>query len=361
VVGMVSVYAASELAGGWDGGGPAGEQARASSAMMVSFFPMPNRCVIGGLLLLAATGGMLPAQETRYEFAQLHMGMEVRLVLYSDEATVARTAAAAAFDQIRKLEDTMSDYRDESEVRRLGRRAGEWVTVSADLYAVLAAALELARESDGAFDPTVAPVVALWRRARASGILPPADALRSARDNVGWRLVELDRPNLAVRLARAGVALDLGGIAKGYILDRALESLRAAGVSRALLVAGGDIVAGDAPPDLEGWSIELEGAGDSLTRRAGTLANQALATSGDSEQFVEIGGVRYSHVVDPRTGQALTHGRRATVVDSGGLRRLREIHPDAMIDVVGFTPDSNATPDRRPPRSGPFSGRYPPR
>ena len=358
-------------------GGPE-EQARAKSAMAVTFFPMPIRRVVVGVALLLSAFRPLRAQETRFEFAQVHMGMEVRLVLFAAEWSGARAAAAAAYDRIRKLEDTMSDYRDESEVRRLVRRPGEWVPVSAELFAVLADAITLARVSGGAFDPTVGPLVARWRAARQSGRLPSPDSLRSARQRVGWHLVELDSIHLAVRLNRPGMLLDLGGIAKGYILDQALAVLKQAGVPRALLVAGGDIVAGDPPPGDRGWRIAVTGAGESITRRAEALANEALATSGDSEQFVILNGVRYSHVVDPRSGLGLTSGRRAyviarqgaladglatalTVLDAAGAPQLLGLYPDVIADVSAFTADSSSTPDPRPSRSGPSSGRTPPK
>lgn len=347
--------------------------------MAVNFVPMLiRRVVVGMALLLLSALHPLPAQEARFEFAQVHMGMEVRLVLFVADSSVARSAAATAFDRIRKLEDTMSDYRDESEVRRLARQPGVWVPVSPDLFTVLADALRLARLSDGAFDPTVGPVVALWRAARRTGRLPSADSLAAARARVGWRLVELDSLRRCVRLGRPGMLLDLGGIAKGYILDQALLALREQGVSRALLVAGGDIVAGDPPPGQEGWRIETTGAGEAMKRQAGSLANRALSTSGDSEQFVIIDGVRYSHVVDPRTGLALTNSRRAyviagkgvvadglatavTVSDSSGIQRLLSEYPGVTVEVATVTPDSSSTPGPRPSRSAPSSGRNQPK
>jgi thiamine biosynthesis lipoprotein len=348
--------------------------------MAVNFFPMPIRRIVVGVLALFLSCGCDPlqAQDTRFEFAQVHMGMEVRVILFAGESTLARAAAAAAFDRILKLEDTMSDYRDESEVRRLAHRSGEWVAVSADLYAVLAEAWTLAERSEGAFDPTVGPIVRLWREARRTGRLPAPDALRAARERVGWRLVQLDAARSAVRLERPGLSLDLGGIAKGYILDRALEAARASGVSRALLIAGGDIVAGDAPPGLTGWNVETTGAGPEIRARAGALVNAALSTSGDGEQFVVIDGVRYSHVVDPRSGRPLTDGCRAyviaqsgmiadglatalTVVDSISRGRLLGYYPDAFVETRRFRADSNSTPGSRPSQSDPSSDRYPPR
>src|SRR5205807_2476931 len=129
---------------------------------------------------------------------------------------------------------------------------------------------------------------------------------------VGSDKVHLDSVARTVRLDAPGMRIDLGGIAKGYILDRALDALRAQGVTRALLEAGGDIVLGDAPPRRRGWRIALS-EGDTI------LANCAVSTSGDTEQFVIIGGVRYSHVIDPHTGMGLTSRREATVVAPDGV------------------------------------------
>lgn len=342
----------------------------------VTLFRMPIRRLVVGIALFLAGASRLAAQQLRFEFAQVHMGMEVRLVFFAGDSSLARSAAAAAFDRIRKLEDTMSDYRDESEVRRLAHHSGEWIAVSPDLFAVLSQALALAAQSDGAFDPTVGPITRLWRQSRSSGRRPLPDSLAAARRRVGWRFVELAPARSAVRLARAGMVLDLGGIAKGYILDRALESARALGVDRMLILAGGDIVAGNPPPGLTGWRIEVEGAGQEMRARAASLANAALSTSGPGEQFVVIDGVRYSHVVDPRTGEPLNHARQAYVIASNGMeadglatavtvadsvttRRLRMIYSTALIEL--FTRDSNSTPGSRPLQSGPWSDRYRPK
>jgi thiamine biosynthesis lipoprotein len=206
----------------------------------------------------------------------------------------------------------MSDYRAESEVRRLAARPGVPVPVSDDLFIVVARALELWRQSDGAFDPTVGPFVELWRVARRTGRLPRRGELDSAAVRVGADKVHLDSVARTVRLDAPGMRIDLGGIAKGYILDRALAALAQHGVKRALLEAGGDIVLGDAPPGRRGWRIAIV-EGDTI------LANRAVSTSGDTEQFALIGGVRYSHVIDPRTGMGLTNRREATVVAPDGI------------------------------------------
>jgi len=246
------------------------------------------------------------------------MGVPVRIVLYTPHDAIARAGARAAFARIAALEDKMSDFRPHSEVRRLGAQAGGCVNVSEDLYAVLARAKELARLSGGAFDPTVGPLVELWREARHAGRAPPARALDSARALVGWRMLRLGDGGEQACLARPGMRLDLGGIAKGYILQEALRALADRGVASALIEAGGDIVVGAAPPGASGWRIAVPDADPALAARARGLTHAAIATSGPTEQFVEIDGVRHSHVVDPRTGLALTRNVTATVIASDG-------------------------------------------
>jgi FAD:protein FMN transferase len=313
---------------------------------------MPKRIIrfLTLALLLWGLPGRAAAQETRYEFAQVHMGMEVRLVLYARDPALARRAAGAAYRLMATLEDIMSDYRDESEVRRLAASAVRR-PVSRELAAVLGHALELAEQSNGAFDPTVGPVVKLWRQARATGRRPDTAELRRAERLVGWRKVHLDTVALAIWFDTTGIQLDLGGIAKGYILDRALAELRAEGVESALLIAGGDVVAGDPPPGQLGWRIAVDGAGPQVTEKAQALANAAMATSGPEAQFVWIDGIRYSHVVDPRTGVALTDGWRAyviapagvtadglatalTVLDEAGRGKLLTRYPGVLAEVV---------------------------
>ncbi len=165
----------------------------------------------------------LPAQDVRRQYAELHMGVAVRIVLYAPDDATARRAARAAYARMAELEDVMSDYRPESEVRRLAARAGEAVRVSDDLFVVLARSVDLWGRSDGAFDATVGPFVEPWRAARRTGRLPPRAALDSAARRVGSDKVHLDSVSRTVRLDVPGMRIDLGGIAKGYILDRALD------------------------------------------------------------------------------------------------------------------------------------------
>jgi FAD:protein FMN transferase len=258
------------------------------------------------------------------------MGVEARLVLYSPAESAAIEAAEAAFARIKALEQCMSDWRATSELSHLCERAGlEAVVVSQDLFDVLARANEIAEASDGAFDVTVAPLVKLWRAARKSGTLPSDADLERARALVGWHDLKLDREHLRAQLTRAGMRLDLGAIGKGVACDRALRVLRDHGVSSALVQMGGDLACSDAPPDRPGWTVDLAaGAATSHGERL-AVSNRCVSTSGDTEQFVEIGGQHYSHVVDPRTGLALTSRVRVIVLAPDGATA------DALSTAIG--------------------------
>jgi thiamine biosynthesis lipoprotein len=184
-----------------------------------------------------------------------------------------------------------------------------------ELFEILAEARRIAELSEGAFDPTVGPVVRQWRRARRTETLPTSEQLAHARESVGWRNFSLDVQNQTVTLLAPNMQLDLGGIAKGYAADAALKVLREHGLRSALVAASGDIAVGDAPPGQTGWHVSIgtpfrkDGEEQTLI-----LANAAVSTSGDSEQSVVIEGTRYSHIVDPRTGLGLTTRCQASVI-----------------------------------------------
>ena len=173
-------------------------------------------------------------------------------------------------------------------------------------------------EPRGRFDVTIGPVVNLWRKARRRHALPDSTVLNEALGLVGYREVVVNERNRTVVLGQPGMRIDLGAIAKGYAADEALRLLREQGFSRALVDAGGDVVVGDAPPGRDGWRIEIEGIRDPEADvgnpRTLLLANRAVATSGDAYRYVEIDGIRYSHIVDPETGLGLTTRSSVTVV-----------------------------------------------
>jgi thiamine biosynthesis lipoprotein len=250
----------------------------------------------------------------RHEFTQAQMGTEFRIVVYGDDFDRSTAAARRAFDRVTALNDIFSDYEYDSELSRLSRTAGSGnaIPLSRPLWNVLERANRLARETDGAFDVTVGPATSLWRKARREKKFPEERLLELVRGRIGHPHLQLNAGDRTATLTAPGMRLDLGAIAKGYALDAALESLAEDGFDRALVGAGGDVALGDPPPGEPGWTIELESPAGASTRIA--LSNCGFATSGDLYQFVELDGVRYSHIVDPRTGIGLTHSARVTVI-----------------------------------------------
>lgn len=238
------------------------------------------------------------------------MGVQARIVIHGASPETAKRAARDAFERIDELERVLSDYRDDSEVAAVCRASGgPPVDISADLAAVLAIALDLGERSDGAFDVTVGPLVALWRIARRTGTLPDRNQLADARAKVGLHLLELRAAPPRLRLAVPGMRLDFGGIGKGYAADAALSVLAEAGCPHALVDIGGDLALGTPPPGRATWHIAVDPKEAPLEIGAG-----GVATSGDNEQHLDLGGVRYSHILDPRTGIGLTTRLRVTIL-----------------------------------------------
>ena len=244
------------------------------------------------------------------------MGTLFRVVAHTADEFRGYSAIRRAFARAHDLDAKLSDYKPDSELIRLQRTGfGQPFRASDDLYCVVKAAQQIAAESEGLFDITIGPLSRLWRESRQAGRLPHPAALREAHAKVGYGRIRLHSATQAIELLTAGMQLDLGGIAKGYAADAMLAILCADGIESALVVAGGDVVVGAPPPGERAWNVGVAPdeahATASLTLR---LAHQAVSTSGASSQHVTIDGVRYSHIVDPRTGLGLTHSTAVTVV-----------------------------------------------
>ena len=277
---------------------------------------------LAGVALAGAAPAALPDRQ-RFEALEPHMGTMFRIVLYAPGVEAARAGFRAAFDEVRRLDEALSDYREDSELNRLCRApAGRPVEVSGAIFETLALSQEIAARSGGAFDVTLGPVIRLWRKARKEGRLPERAERERALAVCGYRKLRLDAVARTATLAVAGMQLDLGGVAKGYSADRALGVLEGMGVVAALVAAGGDVRAGKAPLQADSWKVGVKGLGaeTGAYSRVVTLSESAVSTSGDAEQFAEIGGERYSHIVDPRTGLGLTERLSATVLARSGGR-----------------------------------------
>lgn len=288
------------------------------------------------------------AQLARFTYSQYHMGVDTRLVVYAPDEKTAIDACAAAFKRIAALDSIMSDYQQKSELNRLCQKSGgPPVRVSEELFLVLKRAQEVSKLSDGAFDVTAGPIIRLWRAARKAKKLPTQAEIDNTRKLVGWKKMVLNEKARTVRLAVKGMQLDLGGIAKGYADDEAQRVLKQHGVTRALVEMGGDIVVSDPPPGKEGWTIRVPNAGDDKGTADLPFANCAISTSGDTIQFAIIDGRRYSHIVDPRTGQALTNRVQVTLIAKDGLTsdpltKTLIIYPERREKLLAAYPGTQA-------------------
>ncbi|MBU6222198.1 MAG: FAD:protein FMN transferase [Planctomycetes bacterium] len=247
------------------------------------------------------------------------MGVPWTITAFAANPEAGREAVAAAFAEVRRLEGILSDYDPQSELAQLSAAAPTQspVRVGDDLWRVLRAAEGWREMSGGAFDPTVGPLTTLWRQARRSGVMPRADKLAAARQAVGAAALTLEVEQQAVSLRVPGMRLDLGGIGMGYAVDRALAVLAERGVTRAMVDASGDIAVSGPPPGVAAWRIDVAALSDregGEERRVVELVNAAVTTSGDAFQAVEIDCVRYSHIVDPRTGLGVPGPAAVTVI-----------------------------------------------
>lgn len=261
-----------------------------------------RKCVLSLCLVAwAAVAG----EPLRIESSLDAMGSTYTIVAYHNSRAVLERAVDEAFEEVRRLDDLLSNYKSRSEWSRMNREAAEQpVRVPPEMFELLAACLEYSRKTDGAFDISVAPLVKVWGFYRGTGRLPHRAEIRGALTKVGYRNVVLDARNLTVKFAKRGVELDPGGIGKGYAVDRVVAILRNNGIESALISAGGSSIYGlGAPPGENGWKVKIrhpKRANEHVSELI--LNNLSMSTSGTSEKFFISGGKVYSHIFDPRTG-----------------------------------------------------------
>ena len=253
----------------------------------------------------------------RFEYVDPEMGVDFHLKFYAPNQATAERVARLAYKRVAQLNAIFSDYSPSSELNHLcAKPQGKPAPVSSDLFKIIQQSQRLAHETGGAFDITAGPCIRLWRQSRKRGQMPAADSLASSSQCVGYQKLQLDLRDRTVTLLSAGMQLDLGGIAKGYAVDEAMRIMKQNGIRRAFVAASGDILTSGPPIGSEGWRVEIRAVDEfgNIYPRTIHLKYQALSTSGDTEQFVEINGQRYSHIIDPRTGIGLTNRIAVTVV-----------------------------------------------
>ncbi len=278
-----------------------------------AFYKLPSQSPYSGNLLLdnaspirLKTPAYVLSEKDRHEFTQPLMGTDFRIVAYHPDSLKLFEAVDKAFSRVAVLEKVFSDYDPNSEVSWLSDEGkGE---MSNELWEVLDYALDVSDRSEGAFDVSVGALTKLWRKAFRQLEFPSEKDIAAARKTVGYKAIKIDNRAGKLKMKKKGMHLDFGGIAKGYDVDEAMAWLKSYGIYVALVDGGGDMVLGLAPPGKEGWEIEVPDQliNGELTYKKIFLANTAIATSGDTYRYLEHGGKRYSHIIDPRTGYGLT-------------------------------------------------------
>jgi thiamine biosynthesis lipoprotein len=242
------------------------------------------------------------------------MASDNELQLDDADAARARRAADAAIADVLRIEAKYSRYRDDSVTIAInGAAGGAAVEIDAETAALVAYADRCFRESDGRFDVTSGVLRRAWDFRRRPPRLPDPHVLREARSLVGWREVEWS--DRSIRLPRAGMEIDFGGVGKEYAADRAATICAECGIAHALVNLGGDVRATGAQADGRPWRVGIRHPREPGRAIAYVeLAGGAVATSGDYERFFEVGGRRYCHILDPRTGMPVAHWQSVSVV-----------------------------------------------
>lgn len=258
------------------------------------------------IILAAVAFWSSPGDLLRVELSDEAMGSTFTVVLYGSDQKQLEAAADAAFDEVHRLDRLLSNYQPASEWSEVNRTAGiRPVKLSAELFQLLSDCMTYSRQSDGAFDITVGPLMKVWGFYKGEGSLPRAADVTDALTRVGHRHVRLDAAARTIHFDRPGVELDPGGIGKGYAVDRMVDVLKRSGVHIALVSASGSSIYGMGAPPTEpaGWRITIRAPDDPhKTAAEVVLKDMSLSTSGSYEKFFWVEGRTYAHIIDPRTG-----------------------------------------------------------
>jgi thiamine biosynthesis lipoprotein len=299
------------------------------------------------LLLLAAALGSATVQAAWLSGEATIMGTRCAVQLWAEDTAAGEASIEAVFAEMRRIDALMSTYKPDSEVSRVNASAATApMAISAELFALLETSQQYSRLSNGAFDITYASVGYLYDyRARQR---PDDASIAAALPGVDFRQLRLDPVRRTVAFGRPGMRIDLGGIAKGHAVDRGIEVLRSRGVARAMVNAGGDTrVIGDRFGQPWVIGIRHPDRSEEVVLRI-PLVDAAFSTSGDYERFFDEGGVRYHHILDPKTGESPHSARSVTVIAStatrtdGLTKSVFILGPEAGIAFINSLTDADA-------------------
>lgn len=264
------------------------------------------------LLLVHSAGAQ------RLEKSTDAMGATFSVVLYGSDQELMNRAIDAAFEEVHRLDELLSNYKPASEWSRINRDAALGpVVVSSESFQLLSDCIEYSRASEGTFDVTVGPLMRAWGFFGGDRKVPSSDQIREALEIVGSHHIQLNAQKWTVHFDHPGVEIDPGGVGKGYAVDRMVEILRSRGFRNALVAASGSSIfgLGNPPEEPRGWPISIADPWDHRKNAAQVfLKDMSLSTSGSYEKSFRVAGHRYSHIMDPRRGVPAESAVQVTVV-----------------------------------------------
>ena len=311
-----------------NGSGSNGWLRRFAGAVLACAMPA---CAMACPLLSTSQAQAVLRRPKLYTFTHSAMATIFTLYLYSDGAAHAAAVSGEVFDEVDRVEQLLSNYRETSELSRINRDAAAGpVTTDPEMMDFLAQAERWSRGSDGAFDMTVGRLMKAWGFYQHQGAVPPSDELERLRAVMGWQKVELDPLARTVRFTEAGVELDPGGIGKGFAVDAAVRVLREDGVRAALLSAGSSTLYGlGAPPGRRGWRVVVPGPLPATrTLSVVMLRDESLSSADCSQKNFVLNGHLYCHIMDPRTMRPVEGRIQVSVVHPSATAS------DALSNVV---------------------------
>ena len=271
------------------------------------------------LFIILSIYPLLSHSSDLYKYHQVAMGTSIEITLQGGDEEVSQKVALQAFEEIKRIEQLMSPWIETSDVSRLNRSAGkEWVKVSLETFEVIQKSQKISGLSGGAFDITIAPLTQLWRMAREKGVPPAPEEIKNLMGLVNFKNLLVHSDGNAY-LKKKGMAIDLGGIAKGYAVDRTFETLTALGYKNLIVNAGGDLRVGGFKNN-QPWSIGIQDPRDFRKIMAKiSISDSAIATSGDYEKFFIYQDRRYHHILNPKTGYPAEECQSVTILCKDGM------------------------------------------
>ncbi len=285
------------------------------------------------LLIVSVLISKAVAQSAPQLFTLTHpaMGTVFTLYIYAASREDADAKANPVFDEIDRLDDLLSNYKETSELSRINRlAAAQTVTTDPETFEFLSDSLQWSARSDGAFDITVGELMKAWGFFRRQGRIPTGAEFAKLREETGWKKVKLDAATRTVRFTSPGIELDPGGIGKGFAVDKAVVVLRSEQVTAAMLSAGGSTVyALGAPPGKTGWKVEVpDPRNPKSVLSVVTLRDTSLSSANCSEKHFILNGHLYCHIMDPKTLRPVEGMLQVTVTDPSAT------NSDALSNVL---------------------------